>query len=167
MSRTLAIEPLTAAPFAPFGAVIEADIARSFLINGGRTRRFDALALADPGEDADAALSVFRGAPWNAGEDGPIRIAMLERHPLGSQPFVPMERHDWLIVVAERPDPAACRAFRARGDQGIQLARGVWHHPLLVLQPVQDFLVVDRKGPGNNLDEHHFAPGEEVLLLPG
>jgi len=157
---TLAIEPLTAEAFAPFGAVIEADHARSFLINGGRTRRFDALALADC--EGDVALSIFRGTPWPT----PIRIAMLERHPLGSQAFVPMERHPWLVVVAERPVPQACRAFLARGDQGIQIARGVWHHPLLALQPVHDFLVVDRKGPGHNLEEHHFAPGEEVLLAP-
>jgi len=166
MTRTLPIEPLTAEAFAPFGQVIEADQARSFLINAGRTRRFDALAIADCGAGGAAALSIFRGTPWPV----PVRIAMLERHPLGSQAFVPMQRHAWLVVVAERPAPQACRAFLARGDQGIQIARGVWHHPLLALQPVHDFLVVDRKGPadnsGDNLEEHHFPAGDEVLLAP-
>lgn len=159
---TLAVEPLTAQAFAPFGQVIEADHARSHLINQGRTRRYDALAMAEIDTAGSVALSIFRGTPWPA----PIRIAMLERHPLGSQAFVPMERHPWLVVVAERPAPEACRAFLARGDQGIQIARGVWHHPLLALQPAHDFLVVDRKGPGENLEEHHFAPGTEVLLAP-
>jgi ureidoglycolate lyase len=91
---------------------------------------------------------------------------MLERHPLGSQAFIPMERHPWLVVVAERPEPGACRAFLARGDQGVQIGRGVWHHPLLALQPVHDFLVVDRKGPGSNLEEQFFGPGEEIILDP-
>jgi ureidoglycolate lyase len=166
MTVTLPIEPLTAEAFAPFGAVIEADHARSFLINGGRTRRHDALALADCGEDGAVALSIFRGTPWGGPAGGPIRIAMLERHPLGSQAFVPMERHPWLVVVAGRPAPEACRAFLARGDQGIQIWRGIWHHPLLALQPVHDFLVIDRKGPGANLEEHHFPAGEEALLAP-
>jgi len=158
----LPIEPLTAEAFAPFGTVIEADYARSFLINGGRTRRYDALALADCGADGAVALSIFRGTPWPT----PVRIAMLERHPLGSQAFVPMQPHPWLVVVAERPEPAACRSFLARGDQGVQIARGVWHHPLLALAPVHDFLVVDRKGPGQNLEEVHFATADALLLAP-
>ena len=156
----LVIETLTAEAFAPFGQVIEDDHARSFLINGGRTRRYDALAIADC--DGEVALSIFRGTPWPS----PIRIAMLERHPLGSQAFIPMERHPWLLVVAERPEPEACRAFLARGDQGIQIGKGVWHHPLLVLQPIHDFLVADRKGPGSNLEEVHFPQGAGPLLAP-
>lgn len=158
----LAPEPLTAEAFAPFGDVIEADRARSYLINGGRTRRYHALAAADCGADGEAVLSIFRGTPWPR----PIRITMIERHPLGSQAFVPMERLAWLAVVAERPEPAACRAFLVRGDQGLQIARGVWHHPLLALSPVQDFLVVDRRGPGENLEEHHFPDTAEVLVDP-
>jgi ureidoglycolate lyase len=162
MAFRLTPEPLTPESFAPYGDVIEADQARSFLINAGRTRRFDALAMADMDPEGSVALSIFRGTPWPM----PIRIAMLERHPLGSQAFVPMERHPWLTVVAERPAPEACRAFLVRSDQGLQIGRGVWHHPLLVLQPMQDFLVVDRKGPGGNLDEHFFDEAVEVLIDP-
>ncbi|MCA1242821.1 ureidoglycolate lyase [Stappia stellulata] len=154
--------PLTAEDFAPFGDVIEADHDRSHLINEGRTRRYHALATAAPGEGGEAILSIFRGTPWPA----PVTIRMLERHPLGTQAFVPMERHPWLVVVAEAPRAEACRCFLARGDQGIQIARGVWHHPLLVLQPSQDFLVVDRAGAGNNLEEVWFPEGETVTLAP-
>jgi ureidoglycolate lyase len=160
MTRNIIIEPLTAEAFAPFGAVIEADHARSFLINEGRTRRYDALVTPNAGDDGSVVLSIFRGTPWPR----PIRIRMLERHPLGSQAFVPMERHPWLAVVAERPEPAACRAFLVRGDQGLQISKGVWHHPLLALAPTQDFLVVDRSGPGENLEEHHFCDSAEVLI---
>jgi ureidoglycolate lyase len=153
---------LTSEAFAPFGAVIEADQANSYLINEGRTRRFHALAEADVGADGRAVLSIFHGTAWPR----PIRIRMLERHPLGSQAFVPMERHPWLAVVAERPEPEFCRAFLCRGDQGLQLAKGTWHHPLLPLQATHDFLVVDRDGPGGNLEEHWFDEAEQILVSP-
>ncbi len=143
------VEPLGAESFAPFGQVIEADPATAVEINAGYTTRFHALAQADVGDGA-AILSIFRGRPR------PLEIAMLERHPLGSQAFVPLNGRDWLAVVAETPDPAALRAFYCRGDQGVQYARNVWHHPLLVLGAAQDFLVVDRQGKGDNLQEVFF-----------
>ena len=160
--RPIPVEPLSAEAFASFGAVIEADQARSYLINEGRTRRFHALAAPEVGPDGRAVLSIFRGTAWPR----PILIRMLERHPLGTQTFVPMERHPWLAVVAERPEPKACRAFLCRGDQGLHLARDVWHHPLLPLQPTHDFLVIDREGPGKNIDEHWFGEAEQILVEP-
>ena len=150
----LAPEPLTAAAFAPFGQVIEADPNTAVEINSGFTTRFHALATAT--SDRDVILSIFRGRPR------PLEVAMLERHPKGSQAFVPLGRRDWLAVVAERPEPEACRAFLCRGDQGLQYAANVWHHPLLVIGEAQDFLVVDRQGEGPNLEEVFF---ETVLKL--
>ena len=162
MPRRIHIEPLTPDAFAPFGEVIEADHARSHLINAGRCRRYHALATAETDAEGAVILSLYRATAWPR----PIRIAMLERHPLGTQAFVPIERQPGLGVVAERPKPRACRAFLARGDQGLQYARGVWHHPLLALVPVQDFLVVDRAGPGDNLEERHFPAGSELTIDP-
>jgi ureidoglycolate lyase len=84
---------------------------------------------------------------------------MLERHPLGSQAFMPLSDHDWLVVVASgniddsAPDFDSLVCFRARGGQGVSYDRGTWHHPLLVLEKTQDFLVMDRSGDGHNLDE--------------
>ncbi len=144
------VEPLTAEAFKPFGQVIEADPSTAVEINSGYTTRYHALASADVGEGA-AILSIFRGRVR------PLTVAMLERHPLGSQAFVPLNGRDWLAVVAETPEPSACRAFLCRGDQGVQYARNVWHHPLLVLNESQDFLVVDRAGDGDNLEEVFFA----------
>ena len=145
----LFIEPLTREAFAPFGEVIETAGAESFPINEGTTTRFHALATADPGPDGQAIVSIFRGTR----RPEPIAIRMLERHPLGSQAFMPLAAYDWLVVVAEEPEATALRCFRAHGEQGVNYARGVWHHPLLVLVPVHDFLVVDRAGPGENLEE--------------
>ena len=162
--RRLAPEPLTAQAFAPFGTVIETTGAESFPINDGTTTRFHALAAAGPGPDGEVIISIFRATRRRE----PVEIGMLERHPLGTQAFYPLSRHDWLVVAAEGERPAAddLRLFHARGDQGAQYARGVWHHPLLILTERQDFLVVDRRGPGGNLEEIALEPGAIVKKLP-
>ncbi len=160
MTQDIIIEPLTAEAFAPFGTVIETTGAESFPINDATTTRFHALATADPGPEGEAILSIFRATRWPQ----PVRIGMLERHPLGSQAFFPLSLDDWLVVVAagEPPGAADLRLFRARGDQGVQYACGVWHHPLLVLAEQQDFLIVDRLGPGENLDQIEVEPGAVI-----
>lgn len=150
-------EPLTADAFAPFGKVIEADPTTAIEINSGYTTRYNALAETEVGE-GETIISIFRGRPR------PLEIDMLERHPLGSQAFIPLGRQKWLSVVAETPDPTACRAFICEGHQGVQYAAGTWHFPLLVLGAEQDFLVVDRAGEGNNLDEEFFDMPIMVML---
>ena len=162
-------EPLTQEAFAPFGQVIEADHDKSYLINEGTTRRFHDLAQADVRDgEGEAILSIFRGTPRPL----PIALSMMERHPLGAQAFVPMQPASWLVVVCEDeiPTPAGCRAFMASGSQGVQYAKNVWHHPLLVLAPTQDFLIVDRKGPAGegtaNLEEYWFDGTGAVLKIP-
>lgn len=142
-------EPLSPEAFAPFGKVIETEGARHYPTNQGTTTRFHALATAESGPDGRVILSIFRGTRL----PDPIAITMLERHPLGSQAFVPLSAHDWLVVVAERPEAGVLRCFQATGTQGVQYNSNTWHHPLLILAAEQDFLVVDREGPGNNFEE--------------
>ena len=162
MVRFLTALPLTGEAFAPFGTVIETAGAESFPINGGTTTRYHALAEADPGPSGAAILSIFRATRWPE----PVEIRMLERHPLATQAFFPLSAEDWLVVVAggERPTADDLRLFHARGDQGVQYGRGVWHHPLLVLAEQQDFLVVDRQGSGENLEEITLAISVEIGL---
>jgi ureidoglycolate lyase len=136
-------EPLAAATFAPYGRVLEADPAHAQGINAGWTTRFHALAQVEA-EGAPAILSIFRGRVR------PLAVELLERHPRGSQAFVPLGGRPWLVVVADGPE-ARPRAFLARGDQGAQIARGVWHAPLMPLI-AQDFLVADRAEPEANLE---------------
>ncbi len=88
----------------------------------------------------------------------PLTISMLERHPLGSQAFYPLQDEEWLVVVGKSPAPEALRVFLASGRQGVNYAPGTWHHPLIVFSPGSRFLVVDRGGDGNNLEEVSFAP---------
>ncbi|MFD2238380.1 ureidoglycolate lyase [Aureimonas populi] len=154
MSGVLFPEPLTADAFRPFGEVIEPDNASEIkLINNGTTTRFHDIAPVEVGEGR-ALISIFRGKPFAL----PLQVRMLERHPLGSQAFMPIEGRPYLVVVA--PDdggrPGAPRAFLCEGDKGVSYARNVWHHPLVALGERSDFLVVDRGGEGVNLEEFVF-----------
>lgn len=162
--RPLAIEPLTRAAFTPYGEVIATAEAERRMINEGTTERFHALAHADVSIGGGTAiLSIFRASR----RAFPVTVRMLERHPLGSQAFHPLSDDDWLVVVgqgAEQPDSASIRCFRATGRQGVNYARGTWHHPVLVLQPQQSFLVLDREGSGTNLEEHFFEPADHRLI---
>jgi ureidoglycolate lyase len=157
-------EALTRAAFKPFGDVIETAGARHYPINQGTTMRYHDLAAVDVATGGGTALiNIFRGQPWPQ----PIHIRFMERHPLGSQAFVPLQPRDYLVVVADPAQPVspgALRAFRATGGQGVNYARNVWHHPLLVLEADSDFLVVDRGGPGDNEEEFRFAEDAAVFL---
>ena len=150
--QILRMEPLTRAAFAPFGEVIELEGARHFPINGGTTERFHDLAAIDVSEAGGRPIvSVFRAQPraW------PVEIAMMERHPLGSQAFVPLDAAGYAVVVAPAGafDPAQMRVFWAERGQGVNYAKGVWHHPLLAFGRVSDFVVIDRGGSQPNCDE--------------
>ena len=152
MAEKLEIRPLTQEAFAPFGTVIEADPASMRYINGGTTERYHALAEAEAvGEDAKVIINLFRGSP----RAFPYVIDMMERHPFGSQSFSPLDDRPWLVVVAEDVDgkPGRPQVFRAGGRQGVNYRRNVWHHPLIAVGAVSDFLVVDRLGGGVNLEE--------------
>lgn len=156
-AKYLPIEELDASSFAPYGEVIEAaPTARQFAINQGFATRFHDLARIDagPGEGVRVLASIFRALPRSL----PLHLQVMERHPLGSQAFVAMAELPFLVVVAAagaplRPERIRC--FLARPGQGVNYAKGVWHHPLIALERPCDFLVIDRGGPpgDNNLDE--------------
>jgi ureidoglycolate lyase len=160
--RDLLPEPLTADAFAPFGEVIEASgRAEHLAINYGATTRFNDLADVEVGADGRAIVSIFRSRPLD-----PVILKVFERHPLGSQAFMPLQGRPYLVAVAPRGDfdPAAVRVFRAAPGQGVNYARGVWHHYLLALEAESDFLVVDREGPGENLDEVFLDEPQQIRV---
>lgn len=146
--QILAVEPLTPAAFAPFGEVISFEAAREiFPINNGTTQRHHALAQIEVGA-GHGLISLARAEPRAL----PFAVTMLERHPLGSQAWVPLSTQRYLIVVAESPQhPPRC--FLAANGEGVNYRAGTWHHPLIALDTVSDFLIVDRSGPGHNCDE--------------
>jgi ureidoglycolate lyase len=148
--RALAVEPLTREAFAPYGDVVDTAGVEPQLLNQGTARKYAALATVAIA-DGDASISLFHAAPRAL----PLALRMIERHPLGSQAFVPMRPTRFLVVVAgsaDAPRPADLRAFLVSGQQGINFRAGVWHHPLTALEE-SDFLVIDRRDGQGNLDE--------------
>ena len=155
---------LTSEAFAPFGDVVAIDSATHYSINQGFAERYNDLAHIDvEAEQGAVNVSIVTAEPRPI----PIDIRLMERHPLGSQIFYPLQDRDWLVVVAEDlSNIASFRAFRATGRQGVNYARNIWHHPLLVFDRKSRFLVIDRKGPGNNLEEVWFDEGVEIVVTP-
>lgn len=157
--KTLAIEPLTREAFAPFGDVIELEGAKQIPINLGTTIRYHDLANVDVTDEGGRTLvNLFRGQARAL----PFEITMMERHPLGSQAFIPLNDKPYLVVVAPAGelDESKIRAFVTSGWQGVNYAKGVWHHPLLALGDVSDFIVVDRGGDGLNLNEQNLRKSQ-------
>jgi ureidoglycolate lyase len=150
-ARPLRVEPLTKAAFAAFGEVVEWEGAAPIAINQGFAERVNALAAIDvSANDGLINISLFTANP----RPSPIAIAIMERHPDGTQLFFPLQDAPWLVVVCRDPhDSSSYRAFAASGRQGVNYARNVWHHPLLVHDANSRFLIVDRRGPGANLEE--------------
>jgi ureidoglycolate lyase len=153
MTRTITIEPLTPAAFAPFGDVLEAAGEPDRVINRGACGRWHDLARLDMA-DGRAGISLFRAEPRSL----PCRLDMMERHPLGSQAFLPMSAAPFLVVVADDDGgrPGRPRAFVTAIGQGVNYHRGVWHAVLTPLHEPGLFAVIDRIGAGDNLEEHWF-----------
>lgn len=155
--RTLRPEPLTAGAFAPFGDVLDAT-GDFRLINAGLCHRHHDRARLDFGPEGRAGISIFNAEPRAL----PYVFDLIERHPDGSQAFIPMTDHPFLVIVA--PDPQATpRAFVTNGAQGINLYRSTWHGVLTPLTSPGIFAVVDRIGPTPNLEEHRYATPWTVL----
>ncbi len=157
---TLVPVPLTRERFAPYGDVIEA-AREARAMNDARFERYDDLCDVDLG-GGEVAISVTR---CRAPTALPLRVDKVERHPLGSQAFVPLAPCRMVIVVAppgEAVNADELRAFVTNGRQGINYHRGTWHMPLIAFETGQEFLVVDRRGPGSNCEEHELA---EVVIL--
>ncbi len=149
----LEAEPLSAEAFAPFGSVIEIAGHPPQSINEGSCERFDDLAPVDVlASGGRPLISIFRAQPRAL----PYPVRSLERHPLSTQAFYPLDGRPYLIVVAPdtgRNAPGPVRAFRAAGNQGVSYRRNVWHHSLLAIGACSHFLVLDRGGPGENCAE--------------
>ena len=155
MTEILEIQPLTRQAFAPYGDVIEADPAKVRLINGGTTERFH--GLAEPvvvGTPTRLIFNIFRGQP----RQFPYAVTMMERHPFGSQSFSPLSGRAFLVAVSddENSHPGRPKVFLAGPHQGVNYFPNIWHHPLMAIGAISDFLVVDRDNTAENLEEFSF-----------
>lgn len=155
----LPVTAIDAAAFAPFGELIAASAARSVVeINDGTAQRFHDLARIDcQRENGRTVVSLFRAQPRAL----PFRLRMLERHRLGSQAFIPLDpRSRYLVVVAV--EPSQPRGFLVEHGAGVNFRAGTWHHPLLALDRVSDFLVLDREGDEVDCETVELAPEWQI-----
>jgi len=147
------MEPLTSAAFAAFGDVIDTNGDADGIINRGLCRRYHDRARLDF-SDGRAGVSLFKATPRAV----PLSLEMMERHPHGSQAFIPMSMDAFLVIVAEDAGgkPGVPRAFLTTPGQAINFHRGTWHGALTPLSAPGLFAVVDRIGKGRNLEEYWF-----------
>ncbi len=154
-------EPLTRDGFAAYGDVIESAPRASAAMNEARFERVDDLCDVDVG-DGRVSISVARcRTPTSL----PLRLDMVERHPLGSQAFVPLRPSRMVVVVAppgESVEASDLRAFVSNGRQGINYHRGTWHMPLIAFEAGQEFLVIDRAGGEPNCEQHDL---DDMVML--
>jgi len=163
MSQTIVIQPLTKEAFAPYGDVIDTAGAPDKVINQGKCGRYHDRAAVDF-NGGRAGISLFKAEPRSL----PFELAMVERHPDGSQAFIPMSEHGFVIIVA--PDaggaPGVPLAFESAPGQAINFHRGTWHGVLTPLSEPGLFAVVDRIGVGSNLEEFWFDTAYTVVPDP-
>ncbi len=161
---TISALPITPERFAPYGDVIHASADSKAAMNDARFERYSELAEVDS-EGRHAAISIARcKMPTSL----PYRFDLVERHPLGSQAFIPLSHFRFFVVVAaaaESVEPEDLRAFVTNGSQGVNYHKGVWHMPMIALEGGQEFLIVDRGADGENCNEHYFS--DPVTLLAG
>ena len=127
MSLMLTPQPLTSENFAPFGDVLQVSGAPDVMINDGKCARYHDLARLDF-SGGRAGISLFDAEIRHL----PLQVPMVERHPNGSQAFIPMAQSRFLVVVAETPKNL--RAFLTAPGQGVNLHRGTWHGVLTPLE---------------------------------
>ncbi len=161
MSRVIQTLPLTPKAFAPFGEVLDFSGDPDMMINQGLCGRYHDKANLDFDDKGRAGVSLFLAKQRKL----PYQLDMMERHPLGSQTFIPMTEHPFLVIVADDNNgvPNTPSAFLTDGAQAISFHRNAWHGVLTPLASPGRFAVIDRIGTGNNLQEHWFDEPWTIL----
>ena len=154
--------PITKENFSKYGDMISTENIKPLEINNGYAKRFDNIAKIDTSIDkGETTISIFSALKRSF----PMKIDMMEKHPLGSQAFIPMKETTFLTLVApagEKPDLEQIESFIVPIGKGVNYKAGVWHFPLISTEDM-DFLVVDRKGSGDNLVIENIEK-EEIIL---
>ena len=167
--NSISIEQLDTNIFSNFGKIIQKKNALELRsINQGTTTRHHNISKLNlESKNGNSGISIFSGSPRSL----PLEIKIMEKHPIASQSFLPIQDYDWLVVVSEEkndlPDLSTLRCFHVNGDTGITYNKNVWHHPLLVKKE-QDFWVIDRindqEASSINLQEYHFTNNQTRFI---
>ena len=155
-------KPINKENFKKFGDMITTDDIKPLEINDGYAKRYDGIANLDAKkDDGESIISIFSALKRSF----PMKVDMMEKHPLGSQAFIPMKETTFLAFVApvgDKPDLSKAEAFIIPKGIGVNYNAGIWHFPLIATEDM-NFLVVDRKGSGDNLVIENIEE-EEIIL---
>ncbi len=151
---TLIPKLLTAGAFAPYGEVIELEGSKPIAINSGNCLRYSDLATLDICPSGKPGISLFDAKAYN----NPLTLTYVERHPLGSQAFMPTKNEPYVVIVAQDVNntPQQPEAFITQGYQGVNYRRNTWHGVLTPIKSQSLFVVMDYIGDGDNLQEYTF-----------
>ena len=162
MKITINPKPITKENFSKFGDMITTADIKPIEINEGYAKRFDGIANLNTSKDnGETTICIFSALKRSF----PMKVDMMEKHPLGSQAFIPMKQTTFLVLVApegKKPDLNKIEAFVVPPEIGVNYNPGTWHFPLIATEDM-NFLVVDRKGSGDNLVIENIDK-EEVIL---
>ena len=155
-------KPINKENFKKFGDMITTDDIKPLEINDGYAKRYDGIANLDTKkDDGESIISIFSALKRSF----PMKVDMMEKHPLGSQAFIPMKETTFLAFVApvgDKPDLSKAEAFIIPKGIGVNYNAGIWHFPLIATEDM-NFLVVDRKGSGDNLVIENIEKKEIIL----
>lgn len=150
MDKIIIPKKITKENFSKFGDMITTKNIKPLDINNGYAKRYDDIAKINTSKDnGETTISIFSALKRTF----PMKIDMMEKHPLGSQAFIPMKETTFIAFVApngDKPDLNKIEAFIIPPGIGINYNPGIWHFPLISTEDM-NFLVVDRKGSGDNL----------------
>ena len=153
---------ITKQNFSSYGDIISTEGITPIDINAGYAKRYDNLANINTSkENGESIVSIFSAIKRTF----PMKIDMMEKHPLGSQAFIPMEDTKFLVFVApkgDKPDVNKIQSFLVPKQTGVNYNAGIWHFPLISMKNM-NFLIVDRKGKGNNLVIYKFKKDKIIL----
>ena len=156
------VKVLTKKDFAPYGDVIEPDDMKQISINNGSCIRHHDLSRVDCKSPGSPAISIFVAKPFCL----PHTLEIMERHPLGSQAFLPQGKNRFCVVVTDgddTPDFSNLGAYMTEPGQGVNIKRNVWHHPLITMEKESLYWVVDWVGEATNLQE--FPIDEKIEIV--
>ena len=162
MKITIKPIKITKKNFSKFGELIDTKKRKPIIINNGYAKRFHDLGkINTSSKKGNPIISIFSAKK----RIFPMKIDMMEKHPLGSQAFIPMEKTTFIVFVApkgKKPDVNKIKSFIIPKQTGVNYKPGIWHFPLISNKNM-NFLVIDRKGRGNNLVIHNFRK-EKIFL---
>jgi len=159
----LQIKKISKDNFSKYGQLVSTKDIESQNINEETTKSFyDLVNIEIYGDDKKCRVNIFKSIKRNF----PLEVNMLENHPLSSQAFIPLQKTNFIVVVApisSEPDINLIETFLISPEEGINFKPKVWHFPLIATEN-SNFLTIDKKDSANNIEIYNFQNNDKIFL---